>query len=410
MSIKEIRIEDYLYDLPQERIAGYPLENRDQSKLLVFRDGQISQTRFFNLPDLLPPNSLLIWNDTKVIPARLEFRKDTGAIIEIFLLEPSFPAAYSEMFITEGSCTWIAIIGNQKKWKGNTLTRYLDTPSGQVSLTVEAVDHEKEQRVLLKWTPEILSFSGILDLFGKTPIPPYLKRDSTEKDKTRYQTVYAHFDGSVAAPTAGLHFTPEVIENLKKKNINLRSLTLHVGSGTFIPVKSKTIGDHQMHPETVIVDKTLVSDLKSVTPDKITVVGTTSMRSLESLFWLGQKISIDPDQDPENLHVDQWEPYNHEKIISVQESLDALLGYLDKHGLEKIQFNTRLIIVPGYHFKFVSRLITNFHQPSSTLLLLVSALTGNNWRDIYEYALNNDFRFLSYGDSSLLEIGANNNG
>ncbi len=410
MSVKEIRIEDYFYDLPQNRVALYPLENRDQSSLLVFRNGQISQSHFFNLPDLLPADSMLIWNNTKVIPARLEFKKSTGAPVEIFLIEPYSPSGYATMFNKNGSCTWNTIIGNQKKWKGESLVRMIDSASGPVQLSVEYADIEDKNRILLKWSPENLTFARILDLFGKTPIPPYLKRDSNDQDKTRYQTVYANFDGSVAAPTAGLHFTADLIEKLKQKNIRLGSITLHVGSGTFIPVKSETIGDHQMHGETVIIDKSIIRDLLGTNPDKLTVVGTTSLRSLESLFWLGQKISRDLVLDANQLCVDQWEPYNHTHIIDVQESLNTIYDFLDQRGLEQIQFITRLIIVPGYRFRLVNRLITNFHQPSSTLLLLISALIGNKWRDIYKYALDNDFRFLSYGDSSLLEMQSNNHG
>lgn len=410
MSIRNIRIEDYLYDLPQDRIALYPAENRDQSNLLVFRNGQISQSSFFKLPDLLPPDSLIIWNNTKVIPARLQFRKSTGALVEVFLIEPYHPSGYASMFDQKGSCTWNAIIGNQKKWKGDPLVRISDSNSGQVKLSVEYADVKDKNRVLLRWSPMSFTFAQILDIFGKTPIPPYLKRDSNDQDKSRYQTIYANFDGSVAAPTAGLHFTPSLIEVLKQKNIRFNSITLHVGSGTFVPVKSETIGDHLMHSETVIIDRLTVQDLLGTSPDKLTVVGTTSMRSLESLFWLGQKIFLNPALDENHLMIDQWEPYNYTTIIDVQKSLYTILNYLDQRGLDQIQFSTRLIIVPGYQFRLANRLITNFHQPGSTLLLLVSALVGNQWREIYNYALANNFRFLSYGDSSLLEMESNKHG
>jgi len=359
------------------------------------------------LPYLLPSDSILIWNDTKVIPARLEFKKSTGAPVEIFLIEPCSPPDYATMFNQFGSCTWKAIIGNQKKWKGEALERVFDSDSGHVKLSAEYADGKDKSLILLKWSPGDHAFAKILDLFGKTPIPPYLKRDSSEKDKTDYQTVYANYDGSVAAPTAGLHFTTELIEKLKQKNIRVDSLTLHVGSGTFIPVKSKTIGDHRMHAETVIIDKSTIKDLLHTAPAKLTLVGTTSLRSVESLFWLGQKIFLDPGLDVDHLCVDQWEPYNHKHIIDAKESMIAVLNFLDQWGLEQIHFITSLMIVPGYPFRLVNRLITNFHQPSSTLLLLVSALTGNKWRDIYNYALANNFRFLSYGDSSLLEIQSN---
>ncbi|MCX6223198.1 MAG: S-adenosylmethionine:tRNA ribosyltransferase-isomerase [Bacteroidia bacterium] len=410
MSYKKIRIEDFQYDLPQDHIAIFPLENRDESKLLVLINNQIIERRFFELPELLPSDSLIIWNNTKVIPARLEFKKPTGAVIEIFLLEPISPSGYLNMFNQIGSCTWKVMIGNLKKWNGDSLIRTFESASEQVSLSAEYADIKDKSRILLKWTPEHLSFTQILELFGKTPIPPYLKRDSNDNDKTRYQTVYANFDGSVAAPTAGLHFTTELIDKLKEKNIRFDSLTLHVGSGTFIPIKTEAIGDHHMHAETVIIDKSTISNLLMTPPDKLTAVGTTSLRSLESLYWLGKKIALKPDSEIDHLIVDQWYPYNEAHSIDVPESLNAILKYLDKKGLDQIQFITRLMIVPGYRFRLVYRLITNFHLPSSTLLLLVSALIGDKWRDIYNYALANNFRFLSYGDSSLLEIQSNNHG
>jgi S-adenosylmethionine:tRNA ribosyltransferase-isomerase len=314
------------------------------------------------------------------------------------------------MFSQTGSCEWDCIIGNQKKWKGEVLEKSTEAIEGTVRLTAAYAGNRGQNRILLKWFPQTLPFSRILELFGKTPIPPYLKRDATEEDKTRYQTVYADFDGSVAAPTAGLHFTPGLIAQMKARNLHFQSLTLHVGSGTFIPVKSETIGEHRMHAETVIISKSTIQYLKGVGPDQLTVVGTTSLRSLESLYWLGQKIHMEPDSDPENLFIEQWIPYDQESKLSVQDSLDTILGFLDSRGLEEIKFITRLLIAPGYRFKLVNRLITNFHQPSSTLLLLVSALTGEKWREIYRYAMDHDFRFLSYGDSSLLEMQPENHG
>ncbi len=401
---KLIRTEDYRYILPEERIATYPEEDRDQSKLLVFRNNSIHETRFFNLPDLLPPDSTIIWNNTKVIPARLQFNKATGALIEIFLLEPALPSSYITVFSQRKSCEWKVIVGNQKKWKGEHLTRAAVFEDRNVELTVEYVDNNNKSQVLLSWTPEDLTFAQILDIFGKTPIPPYLKRESVEGDKVRYQTVYADFDGSVAAPTAGLHFTSDLIELLKQQNISFDSVTLHVGSGTFIPVKSSTIGEHIMHAETVIINKATIQNLLVLTPDKLTVVGTTSLRSLESLFWLGNKLNDNPNIDSNCLTVDQWVPYNTDQPISSKEALGSVLNYMNDWNLDHLEFVTRLLIVPGYKFKLVHRLITNFHQPSSTLLLLVSALVGEKWREIYDYALKNDFRFLSYGDSSILEI------
>lgn len=401
---RKIRIEDYRYALPEHRIAGAPEENRDESKLLVYRNDSISHTVFHNLPELLPQGSLIIWNNTKVIPARLQFNKSTGAMIEIFLLEPHAPSSYLSIFTSKQTCTWKAIIGNQKKWKNEPLKRTLDTIAGTIELTAEYADIKDKNLIVLKWTPESLTFAQVLEKFGKTPIPPYLKRDSNENDRKRYQTVYANFDGSVAAPTAGLHFTPGLIDKLSAKNICFDSVTLHVGSGTFVPVKTETIGDHQMHSETVIIAKSTIENLLLVNPDMLTVVGTTSLRSLESLYWLGCKLSRSPDSDPENLSVDQWDPYLNEKVMETRDSLKGVISFLNKHHLQEVTFNTKLIIVPGYEFKLVNRLITNFHQPSSTLLLLVSALVGEKWKEIYHYALENDFRFLSYGDSSLLEI------
>jgi S-adenosylmethionine:tRNA ribosyltransferase-isomerase len=410
MSVKEIRIEDYQYDLPSERIARYPLQDRDGSKMLVFRNGQVSHTGFSDLPGLLPPDSLVIWNNTRVIPARLQLHKATGALIEIFLLEPQDLNGYTTVFSGQGACTWKTIIGNQKKWKGGKLEGWGHDESGAVYLSAEYADPEDKTLIKLSWEPENLPFARILEIFGKTPIPPYLKRDSDEQDKTRYQTVYANYDGSVAAPTAGLHFTPEVIANLKQRNIRFDSLTLHVGSGTFIPVKSKMIGEHPMHAETVYIGIRTIRDLMATKPEDLTVVGTTSLRSLESLFWIGQKMVRNPEYGAGPLSVDQWEPYEHSSITDVRESLDAVLRYLGDRELDHIQFITRLIIAPGYQFKIARRLITNFHQPSSTLLLLVSALVGPKWRNIYDYALANDFRFLSYGDSSLLEMHSSDHG
>lgn len=410
MSYRDINIADYRYDLPPERIASYPLQNRDESKLLIYKYKEISQRLFSNLPELLPAKSLIIWNDTRVIPARIEFTRATGASIEIFLLEPGYPDDYTTIFNKTGSCNWEVIIGNQKKWKGEPLTRTFNTDFGRVDLTADYAGNNDKTRVRLSWSPDSIPFERILELFGKTPIPPYLKRDSDETDKLRYQTVYAYSNGSVAAPTAGLHFTPALIARLQDKQIKFNSLTLHVGSGTFVPVKTERIGDHQMHPERVFASRSLIMDLIATSTDNITVVGTTSLRSLESLYWLGCRLVSKVSSNEGDLQVGQWDPYIQPGNVPVRDSLEALLKYLDQTGSEQIGFITRLMIVPGYRFRFVKRLITNFHQPSSTLLLLVSALVGERWRDIYDYALSNDFRFLSYGDSSLLEIATDQNG
>ncbi len=401
-SSQDIRIDDYRYDLPPERIAVHPLERRDASKLLLYRNDKISETVFERLPELLPDGSLLIWNDTRVIPARLEFRKKTGAAIEIFLLEPQNPSSYYEVFAHTRSCAWKTIIGNQKKWKGEPLVLEANADGVPVNLTATAGSADSAG-VNLSWTPESLPFSKILDIFGKTPIPPYLHRESTDRDRSDYQTVYAMLDGSVAAPTAGLHFTPELIECLKERKIRMLPVTLHVGSGTFVPVKSDTAGGHKMHSEKVLISKTLVEELARTPADKITAVGTTSLRSLESLYWLGQKIAKTPEVSAEYLSVGQWDPYLDDETFSTEIILEGILNYLNRNNIDFLTFDTSLMIAPGYRFRFVQRLITNFHQPSSTLLLLVSALVGDAWKDIYEYALAHEFRFLSYGDSSLLE-------
>ena len=404
MLANEIKIENYTYDLPDERIARFPLAKRDESKLLVFRNKVLSQTTFQHIDELLPDHSVLFWNNTKVIQARLLFRKPTGSLIEVFLLEPSDPPEYATMFSSQGSCTWQVIIGNKKKWKSGILMAVAQTGHGNVTLTAACVDPEDPNtRVRFSWKPEILTFAEVTDLFGQTPIPPYLKRNPVEEDKSRYQTIYAHHDGSVAAPTAGLHFSPTVVAGLKQKGIQIRHVTLHVGAGTFIPVKSRTIDGHSMHAETVIIKRSEIEVLLNTHPDLITAVGTTTLRSLESLYWIGHKMCTHSLVLNQPLRVEQWDPYAATDRIDYKESLRSVLKYLDQNHLDSLGFSTRLIIVPGYDFQIVNRLITNFHQPSSTLLLLVAAFTGNRWKDIYRYALDNGFRFLSYGDSSLLE-------
>jgi S-adenosylmethionine:tRNA ribosyltransferase-isomerase len=355
------------------------------------------------LPDYLPSDSVLIWNNTRVIPARLEFSKSTGATIEVFLLEPSQPNSFEEVFSISHSCSWKTIIGNQKKWKNGPLQKKIATPSGEITLTAEYVEPNKDI-VRLSWIPIELPFNQILNFMGKTPIPPYLKRDSVELDKVRYQTVYADKEGSVAAPTAGLHFTSEVIEQLRLKNIQFDTVTLHVGSGTFVPLKAEKIGDHAMHPESVLIELETIKNLQRIENGRLTVVGTTSLRSLESLYWIGLKIAAAPLIRPEDLIVGQWDPYEESIPLTVNDSLNTVLEYCNKWKLDRFSFTTRLMIVPGYRFKICSRLITNFHQPSSTLLLLIAAFVGSKWRDIYNFALDQDFRFLSYGDSSLLEL------
>jgi S-adenosylmethionine:tRNA ribosyltransferase-isomerase len=401
-----IHIEEFMYDLPDDRIAKFPLANRDDSRLLRFTAEGISHTRFSEIGQFIPPCSMMVWNDTRVIQARLTFCKPSGALVEVFLLEPADPADYPMVFNSHGSCAWNCLIGNKKRWRDQSILSASQTSTGQaVTLRAELENHSgKEARVKLSWSPVNFTFHQVVEIFGHTPIPPYLKREPVPEDKMRYQTVYALAEGSVAAPTAGLHFTPGVVENLKQRGVQIDSVTLHVGAGTFIPVKESDIRYHEMHQEMVIIDKKLISKLLNPAGHDLTAVGTTTLRSLESLFWLGTKLLIQPELGANELHVSQWEPYQPNLEPDREEVLRALLRYLDKNGLDTIQFTTRLMIVPGYHFKMVKRLVTNFHQPGSTLLLLVAAFTGNHWKEIYEYAMRNEFRFLSYGDSSLLEV------
>ena len=414
MDPRHIHISDYNYPLPDERIAKFPLTRRDQSKLLVYRHGEVGEDRFCRLPDYLPEGALMVFNNTKVIQARLHFRKETGALIEIFLLEPAEPADYEQMFQTRGHCAWYCLVGNLKRWKEGTLTRQLTID--HVPLTIKATRkgvHGTSQIIEFDWDysdpspvtrhPSPLSFSEIIDAIGELPIPPYLNRETQESDKTTYQTVYSKIKGSVAAPTAGLHFTPEVLADLDSRGIDREELTLHVGAGTFKPVKSEEIAGHEMHTEFIAVrrqtlEKLLKHDCRAI------AVGTTSVRTLESLYYMGLKVLANPDISEEDLHVNQWEPYDDVgcKKEEVRCALEALLGWMDRNGLQTLHSSTQIIIVPGYEYKIVRMLVTNFHQPQSTLLLLVSAFVDGDWRTIYDYALAHDFRLLSYGDSSLL--------
>ena len=409
MSPKQIRISDYNYPLPDERIAKYPLAQRDHSKLLVYRSGQVSEDQFFHLPDYLPQDALMVFNNTRVIQARMHFRKvnasgeHVGALIEIFLLEPSQPADYEQMFQTRERCSWLCLVGNLKKWKEGTLTRTVNI--GPAEITVSATrlgERGTSQLVEFQWTGAA-SFAEIIDAMGELPIPPYLNRATEESDKTTYQTVYSKIKGSVAAPTAGLHFTPEVLAALDARGIDREEVTLHVGAGTFKPVKSADIGGHEMHTEYIAVrrqtlQKLLAHDCRAV------AVGTTSVRTLESLYYMGLKVLHNADISEEQLHVSQWEPYDEQQDAKceVRAALQALLDWMDSRSLSVLHSSTQIIIAPGYDYKIVSMLVTNFHQPQSTLLLLVSAFVGGNWHTIYDYALRHDFRFLSYGDSSLL--------
>ena len=403
MDTKQIRISEYNYQLPDERIAKFPIAERDHSKLLVYEHGQISDDVFYHLPKYLPKNSLMVFNNTKVIQARLHFRKETGALIEIFLLEPISPADYEQMFQTVGSCSWSCLVGNLKKWKEGELTRQIEV-NGQ-SFTLRASrrgEHGTGHQIDFEWNAQTVSFSEILEAVGELPIPPYLNRKTQESDKTTYQTVYSKIKGSVAAPTAGLHFTEKVLHEIDACGIDREELTLHVGAGTFKPVKSECIEGHEMHSEFISVRRQTLEKLLQHDASAI-AVGTTSVRTLESLYYIGLKLESSPDLSEDELHVSQWEPYEQKGTsISAAQAIRNIVEYLDRHQRSVLNTSTQIIIAPGYEYKIVKVLITNFHQPQSTLLLLVSAFLKGDWRRVYDYALSNDFRFLSYGDSSLL--------
>ena len=403
MKTKEIQIQDYSYALPDERIAKFPIAERDHSKLLIYNKGEVGEDVFYHLPEHLPQGALMVFNNTKVIQARLHFRKETGALIEIFLLEPAKPADYEQMFQTRDCCQWLCIIGNQKKWKEGALSRTLDINGKQMTITATRKGEAgTSQLIEFQWDGGA-SLAEVVDAIGELPIPPYLNRKAEESDKTTYQTVYSKIKGSVAAPTAGLHFTERVLADLDQRGIEREELTLHVGAGTFKPVKSATIGEHDMHTEYVAVRRHTIERLLAHNGEAI-AVGTTSVRTLESLYYMGLKVLRNPDLKEEDLHVKQWEPYEEvsgEKP-EVKEVLQALLDWMVRNDLTVLHSSTQIIIAPGYDYKIVRMLVTNFHQPQSTLLLLVSAFVKGDWRKIYDYALSHDFRFLSYGDSSLL--------
>ena len=397
----DIRIEDFNYPLPEDRIAKYPLAERDSSKLLRYHDGEVDEHIFRELPDLLPAGSLMVFNDTKVVPARLFFRRDTGAHIEIFCLEPVDPPEYNTIFASTGSCRWKCVIGNSKRWKGDILSFINPDNDPQVAamdLRAELIDREGQTgTVQFTWKDGSL-FSNVLDCCGRIPIPPYLNRDTEAIDLERYQTTYAHIRGSVAAPTAGLHFTPAVLDAIRARDIDTNNVCLHVGAGTFLPVKSSNVADHPMHREPFSVSRELLEKLIAKGERKLIAVGTTSVRTLESLYYVG--VSCMENGAPQD--VGQWAPYDREYSYTTEEALSAIVRYLDENSLEEIKVGTRIIIVPGFRFRLVDLLVTNFHQPESTLLLLISAFVDGDWKTIYRYALTHDFRFLSYGDSSLL--------
>lgn len=402
---KHIRISEFNYPLPDERIAKFPLPVRDQSKLLLYHHGEVTEDIFTSLPDYLPANSLMIFNNTKVIQARLHFHKETGALIEVFCLEPIQPNDYALNFQQTEHAAWLCMIGNLKKWKEGALKREITVKGKPLTLTAErGACHGTSHWVDFRWNNPEITFADILEVFGELPIPPYLNRETQESDKETYQTVYSKIKGSVAAPTAGLHFTPRVLDALREKGVALEELTLHVGAGTFKPVKSEEIEGHEMHTEYISVNRSTLEKLVAH-EGKAIAVGTTSVRTLESLYHIGVTLLHNPNATEEDLHVKQWQPYETALETAATPAVDALqaiIAYLDRHHMETLHSSTQIIIAPGYEYRIVKAMVTNFHQPQSTLLLLVSAFLHGDWRKIYDYALAHDFRFLSYGDSSLL--------
>lgn len=403
-NIRNIRIEDFDYPLPDERIAKHPLPDRDRCKLLLFDGGNISSHQFCDVPALLPEHSMLVYNNTKVINARLRFRKaGGGATIEVFCLEPVSPVDYAQIFQTTHSCTWLCLVGNSKRWKSGDLEQIITIDGNPVRLSATRGERRGNAfLVTFTWDGDKVTFASVLEAVGEIPIPPYLNRGTEPSDSSDYQTVYSHIKGSVAAPTAGLHFTDEVLAECDRRGIERRELTLHVGAGTFQPVKSDTIGGHDMHTEFISVPRQLIVDLIN-TERPIVAVGTTSVRTLESLYYIGLTLLNNPDATESDLCVGQWMPYTQGSPVDTRYALQAIVDYLDRHGIDTYLGSTQIMIAPSFEFHIISGIITNFHQPQSTLLLLVSAFVGGDrWRDIYRYALDNGYRFLSYGDGSLL--------
>ena len=399
---KHIKISDFNYPLPDERIAKFPLSERDHSKLLVYRHGAVSEDIFTSLPNYLEKGEMMVFNNTKVIQARLHFQKETGALIEVFCLEPAAPNDYALNFQQTERCSWLCMIGNLKKWKEGTLRRTVEVKGREVVFTATRKEAcGTSHWIDFDWNDAELTFADLLEAVGELPIPPYLNRKSEESDKRTYQTVYSKIKGSVAAPTAGLHFTERVLKALDEKGIDREELTLHVGAGTFKPVKSTEIEGHEMHTEYVSVKRSTFVKLLAH-QCKTIAVGTTSVRTLESLYYLAEIVSKNPNAEQNDLHVSQWTPYEGNHEMTTEEAIRTLLDYMDRHGLETLHASTQIIIAPGYEYRIVKKMVTNFHQPQSTLLLLVSAFVHGDWKTIYDYALAHDFRFLSYGDSSLL--------
>lgn len=397
--VRNISIDEYDYPLPDERIAKYPLAERDASKLLVLKDNKICASQFRNIGEFLPKDALLVFNETKVIRARLQFQKETGSHIEVFCLEPDDD--YQIAFSSASPVRWKCLVGNSKRWREGLLSMPLTVAGQQVTLNANRIErNDQYSEIEFSWEPSSLPFASILEAAGEIPLPPYLHRDAEPEDRDRYQTVFAKYDGSVAAPTAGLHFTKPLIKELEDSGLQFDEVTLHVGAGTFRPVATETIGEHAMHSETIIVRKSFIERLMNQIGKNIIPVGTTSTRTLESLYWIGMMLH-EQGMELHTLHVEQWYPYEKHDALSAAEALQNIVNYLDLHQLTRLESSTALIIAPSYKMRIITGLITNFHQPKSTLLLLVSALIGERWKQCYQFALDNGFRFLSYGDSCL---------
>ncbi len=401
-TIGQINIEDYYYDLPEDKIAQFPVKDRDGSNLLIYNKGIISKDIFRNIAEYLPTNSLLVFNNTKVISARLLFRKVSGASIEILCLEPLTPAGYESSFTSSGPVEWKCIVGNLKKWKSGSISIPFKQNGMQHTLSAKKIRAEGEAwRIRFSWYPGDLCFSEVIDSAGHIPLPPYIKREDNPEDYIRYQTIYSKIQGSVAAPTAGLHFTNKVLEDVINRGIRSIELTLHVGAGTFQPVREKNILNHSMHCEHFFISREAIETLLKF-EGSIIPVGTTSVRTLESLYWLGARCARDTINIKDVFFISQWEPYGQIDEMSFSESLNALLSMMKTRRMKALNASTEIMIIPGYKFRSLKGMITNFHQPGSTLLFLVAAFTGEYWKNIYKFAFENNFRFLSYGDSSLL--------
>lgn len=395
-------IDDYRYNLPEDRIAKYPLPDRNQSKLLCFSAGEVSHYNFNDISELIDTGSLLVFNNTRVIQARLEFRKPSGARIEIFCLEPFNPYEYEQSFLSDQQCSWVCMLGNAKKWKEGPVYLTASVKGKGITLTARKIKQNRDSYLIgFSWENSEFNFGQIIESAGSTPIPPYLNRQAEEADKDRYQTIYSRYPGSVAAPTAGLHFTEEMMQRIRERGIRTGELTLHVGAGTFVPVKERNGRDHHMHAEHVIIPCSFMEQWSS-NAERVIAVGTTSARSLESLYWFGVRLCSGEKLEPDNLKMLQWQDEKLAQDISLTDSLNALLKFCKSNNLTHLQFLTELMIVPGYNFRTIRGLITNFHLPGSTLLLLIAALIGNDWKKVYDEALRKNYRFLSYGDSSIL--------